>query len=225
LSRACRLGTGDVVEIFNGRGLVTRSEVVASGHGWVDLAILTVLPERVASIQLTLATAVPKGERFDWLVEKATELGVERLIPLTTERSVVHPGEAKLNRLRRSIIEASKQCRRDRLMILEPSREWAQVVQSEQAPLLFLADPAGCPLPASPAIERSGAALLAVGPEGGLTAAERDLAIEKGWSAICLSTNTLRTETAALAGCASLLTWSAQTVHWPPDLSSYTDQI
>ncbi len=86
LSRVCRLGIGDIVEVFDGRGFATRSEIATIGHGFVELTILAVLPEGVPCLQLTLATAVPKGERFDWLVEKATELGVERLIPITTER-------------------------------------------------------------------------------------------------------------------------------------------
>jgi len=213
LSRVCRLGIGDIVEVFDGQGLATRSEVVAAGHGWVELDILSVLPERrLPSVQLTLATAVPKGERFDWLVEKATELGVDRLIPLMTTRSVVQPGEPKLERMRRSIIEACKQCRRDRLMILEPAMDWARVVQSPLPPQRFLADPDGSALGGWPAIERGQAAILAVGPEGGFTPAERELAIQAGWVATCLNPNTLRIETAGLAGCAALLARSKEPV-------------
>ncbi len=212
LSRVCRLGIGDIVEVFDGRGFATRSEIATIGHGFVELTILAVLPEGVPCLQLTLATAVPKGERFDWLVEKATELGVERLIPITTERSVVEPGEPKLDRLRRSIIEASKQSRRDRLMILDPPMEWAGVVQSAPPPLRFLADPEGCPFAAWPAIERGRSATLAVGPEGGFTSAERELAIQAGWVAICLGVNTLRIETAGLAGCAALLARSQESI-------------
>ena len=120
LNRVCRLGVGDFVEVFDGRGLAMRSEVVATGADWVELMIAgPPLPERPSPFALTLATAVPKGDRFDWLVEKATELGVDRLIPIVTERSVVEPGTSKLSRLRKSIIEASKQSGRNRLMVLE----------------------------------------------------------------------------------------------------------
>ena len=77
------------------------------------------LPDRVAPVELTLATAVPKGDRFDWLVEKATELGVAALVPILTERSVVDPRAAKLDRLRRAVVEAAKQCGRNRLMTIE----------------------------------------------------------------------------------------------------------
>jgi 16S rRNA (uracil1498-N3)-methyltransferase len=210
LTRVCRLGIGDIVEVFDGQGLATRSEVVATGQGSVELVILSVLPERRPPVHLTLATAVPKGERLDWLVEKATELGVDRLIPITTDRSVAHPRETKLDRLRRSIIEASKQCRRDRLMILEPPVAWTRVVQSAQPPLRLLADPDGCRLPAWPAIDPGGVATLAVGPEGGFTPEEREQAIKTGWVAVCLGVNTLRIETAGLAGCAALLARSQE---------------
>ncbi len=142
LSRVCRLGVGDVVELFDGRGLATLSEVVAVGGDWVELNVIGRPPkERRPPFTLSLATAIPKGDRFDWLVEKATELGVDRLIPILTERSVVEPGESKLTRLRKSIIEASKQCGRSRLMILESPMRWRSLVNTGRDSLNFLADP------------------------------------------------------------------------------------
>jgi 16S rRNA (uracil1498-N3)-methyltransferase len=205
LIRVCRVRKGDIVEVFDGKGLATCSEVVAIDHGSVELVIRSVLPDRIPPLHLTLATAVPKGERFDWLVEKATELGVERLIPIATARSVVQPGQAKLDRIRRSIVEACKQCRRDRLMILEPPLDWVRVVADAIPPLCFVADPDGRDTSSWPAIERGQTATLAVGPEGGFAPDELDLAIEAGWLPIRLGENTLRIETAGLAGCAALL--------------------
>jgi 16S rRNA (uracil1498-N3)-methyltransferase len=204
LRRVCRLGIGDIVEVFDGQGLATRSEIIAMDHGSVVLTIHAVLPERVPPLHLSLATAVPKGERFDWLVEKATELGVTRLIPIVTARSVVQPGAQKLDRLRRSIVEACKQCRRDRLMILESPVDWARVVEATHQSLRYLADPAGPTVATSPVIDRGVAVTLAVGPEGGFEPAERELAVQAGWAPICLGVNTLRIETAGLVGCAAL---------------------
>ena len=116
---------------------------------------------------------MPKGDRFDWLVEKATELGVERLIPIVTERSVVEPGGPKLERLRRAIIEASKQCRRNRLMILDPPVRWDQLAG-------FIPTRSGSSptrkefrSPQWPAIPPAQSVILAVGPEGGFTPQER----------------------------------------------------
>jgi 16S rRNA (uracil1498-N3)-methyltransferase len=205
LSRVCRLGVGDVVEVFDGRGGATRSEVIALGADWVDLlAVGTPIPERPPPFSLTLASAVSKGDRFDWLVEKATELGVERLIPILTDRSVVEPGSAKLSRLRRSIIEASKQCRRNRLMVLDQPVRWTHLAEAYPGSLKFLADGEGLPAPRVPPISHGRAVILAVGPEGGFSASERELANQTGWLGISLSVNTLRIETAGLAGCAAL---------------------
>jgi 16S rRNA (uracil1498-N3)-methyltransferase len=198
---------GDVVEVFDGRGHATRSTVIALGDDWAELsAIGSPLPERVAPARLTLASAVSKGNRFDWLVEKATELGVERLIPIVTDRSVVAPGSGKLLRLRRTIIEASKQCRRNRLMVLEAPVRWSDLAGSCSESRKFIADPSGTPASRVERIPRGQAVILAVGPEGGFTAPERALAEESGWLAMKLSVHTLRIETAGVAGCAALYT-------------------
>jgi 16S rRNA (uracil1498-N3)-methyltransferase len=207
LAKVCRLGIGDRVELFDGRGFATAAEIIAVK---VDRVDLVALGEPLASPEppspCVLATAVPKGDRFDWLVEKATELGVERLIPLVTERSVVVPRGSKLDRLRRTIIEASKQCRRASLMVLEEPMEWTALVAAFPEALKFVADRDGVPPSAWPTIPRGREAMLAVGPEGGLTREETELATGSGWLPIRLAYNTLRVETAGLAGCAALLT-------------------
>jgi len=217
LRRVCRLGVGDVVEVFDGKGYATRAEVVKVEHGRIELtAIGLPLPGAIPPLSLTLASAVPKGDRFDWLVEKATELGVERLVPLVTERSVVEPGGPKLERLRRAIVEASKQCGRNRLMILDAPVRWDRLVGLYADSIRFLADPEGMPAPRWPAIPLERPAILAVGPEGGFTPQERLTAERLGWFTMRLSSCTLRIETAGVAGCAALLARgaeAAQTVH------------
>jgi len=207
LAKVCRLGSGDRVELFDGRGFATAAEIVAVTAARVDLVAFgepLVSPE--PSCPCVLATAVPKRDRFDWLVEKATELGVERLVPLVTERSVVVPRGSKLDRLRRTIIEASKQCRRARLMILDEPMEWTALVAAFPSALKFVADRDGLPASEWPTIPRGREAVLAVGPEGGFTREETELAMGSGWLSIRLAYNTLRVETAGLAGCAALLT-------------------
>jgi 16S rRNA (uracil1498-N3)-methyltransferase len=159
----------------------------------------------IPSCSLVLATAIPKGERFDWLVEKATELGVDRFLPIVAERSVVLPRGSKLDRLRRSIIEASKQCRRARLMELAEPVAWSELVRTNSGASRLLADPLGVPGTSWPEIPRGAEAVLAVGPEGGFTGAEAELAIGQGWLPIRLGYNILRVETAGVAGCAALL--------------------
>ena len=153
LSRVCRLGVGDVVEVFDGKGHASLAEIVRVEHESVELtAIGPPLADPCPPFPLTLASAVPKGDRFDWLVEKATELGVDRLIPIVTERSVVEPGAPKLERLRRAIVEASKQCGRNRLMILEMPVRWDQLSGLHSDSIRFLADPEGIPSSHWPAI-------------------------------------------------------------------------
>jgi 16S rRNA (uracil1498-N3)-methyltransferase len=206
LARVCRLEVGDRVEIFDGLGFVTASQILAATSDRVELiAVGEPTHDPEPQSPCVLATAIPKGDRFDWLVEKATELGVERLIPLVTQRSVVVPRGSKLDRLRRTIIEASKQCRRSRLMVLQEPVGWSEMVAAFPVALRFLADRGGLAPSAWPAIPRGREVVLAVGPEGGFTGPEVELATGCGWLPIRLGYNTLRVETAGLAGCAALL--------------------
>jgi 16S rRNA (uracil1498-N3)-methyltransferase len=209
LRRVCRLGVGDVVEVFDGKGYATKAEVVGVERESAELtAIGPPLADASPPFPFILASAVPKGDRFDWLVEKATELGVERLIPLLTERSVVEPGASKLERLRRAIVEASKQCGRNRLMALDRPMHWDQLAGLHSDSIRFLADPEGIPTPHWPVIPPERSVILAVGPEGGFTPSERARPEQIGWLPIRLSATILRIETAGLVGCAALFS------HW-----------
>ncbi len=205
LLRVCRHQVGDRVALFDGSGLSYVARVVEIGKdaAWLEAeggATAEPLPPCVIEI----GTAAPKGDRFDWLVEKAVELGVSRVEPLLTERSVVDPRGSKLDRLRKTIVEASKQSGRSRLMDMgAPSRLKAFLERPEGRRLL--ADPAGEPPENWPSIARGEVVRLAVGPEGGFTEAERELALELGWLPIRLGPHILRIETAVIAGAAAIL--------------------
>jgi 16S rRNA (uracil1498-N3)-methyltransferase len=206
LIRVRRVTLGECVELFDGRGAAFHAEVEVLGRDRVELQVIGPSEStRPAPCSLTLATAVPKGERFDWLVEKATELGVVRLIPLVTERSVVDPRSAKLDRLRRVIIEASKQCRRDRLMELDPPRTFGAMLATTGESARLIAHPGGPGLASLGLRLRDRSAILAIGPEGGFTEVEVEQALRAGWQAVGLGSTLLRVETAALAGSATLL--------------------
>lgn len=206
LARVCRMGVGDRVEIFDGRGFASAGEVVAAASEGVEVVVVGApIVEPRPACSLALATAMPKGERLDWLVEKATELGVDRLIPIVSERSVVIPRATKLERLRRSIIEACKQCRRSHLMALEDPMEWGRLMEAFPASQRLVADPGGASPGRWPRIARGREIVLAVGPEGGVTEAEHDRATAAGWLPIRLGQFILRVETAGLAGSAALL--------------------
>ena len=147
LGRVRRVREGEVVEAFDGKGLARAAQVIVAVRDRVTLRPFGPgLPSREPSIALTLATAVPKGERFDWLVEKAVEIGISTLVPILTERSVVDPRVAKLDRLRRAVVEASKQCGRNLLMTLAPPRNWSELIgEASHDGLRLVAHPGGEP--------------------------------------------------------------------------------
>jgi 16S rRNA (uracil1498-N3)-methyltransferase len=207
LARVSRHGPGDLVELFDGQGFAIHARVASVSPDLVELiAEGPPLVSGSSPCSLTLASAAPKGERFDWLVEKATELGVARLVPLITDRSVVDPRASKLKRLRRTVIEACKQCRRSDLMRLEPPQRWAEFLNERTGGgTRLIALQSGLPPARWPALRSGGEVVLAVGPEGGFSPEEVDLALRHGWHPVRLGTHVLRVETAGIAGISAIL--------------------
>jgi 16S rRNA (uracil1498-N3)-methyltransferase len=200
LIHVLRIDVGQDVTLFDGGDVEAAALVKGITNGVVELSVLELRAARTESaIELVLASAVPKGDRFGWLIEKATEMGVRRFVPLVTSRSVVIPGEGKLEKMRRSIVESSKQCGRTRLMELAAPLAWRDFVTQEfEAVSAWVAHPSGTPLE----FERQpspGGVVIAVGPEGGFTDGELELAAGAGASLVSLGPRILRIETAALA--------------------------
>src|SRR5262245_982623 len=200
LLHVLRIGVGQIVDLFDGSGFEAAGELTGAANG---VAELTVRELRAAStetaVSLVLAAAVPKGDRFGWLIEKATELGVQRFVPLITERSIVTPGTGKLDKMRRTIVEASKQCGRSRLMELESPVPWGEFVTREFAIAGgWVAHPNGESVEKIASSE-AGSLVAAVGPEGGFTDAELQLAVQAGAKLVSLGPRILRIETAAVA--------------------------
>ncbi|MBC8113328.1 MAG: 16S rRNA (uracil(1498)-N(3))-methyltransferase, partial [Candidatus Saccharimonas sp.] len=131
LMHVLRISAGQRIEVFGGHGLVATAEVLAVRKRDVELRIVTSRQEIPPSREVILGTAVPKGDRFDWLIEKATELGVTRIVPLITSRSSVDPRDSKLDKLRQTVITACKQCGRNHLLELSPVTPWADFVRNE----------------------------------------------------------------------------------------------
>ena len=180
-----------------------------SGRSEVELAIAGRQEiDREAPIAVTLGVALPKGDRQKWLVEKLVELGVARLAPLETERGVAQPVENALQRLRRGVIEASKQCGRNRLMEIAEPKTWRKfLAESGDTACRLVAHPAGQPDGGThftrPTLLQNAA--IAIGPEGGFTDEEVAQAVAQGWQAVDLGPRILRVETAALALAALLI--------------------
>ncbi len=208
LVKVRRVTMGAEVEIFNGTGAAAVATVTAIGRDRVELQVersIPSLPDPV--LHLTLAVAIPKGDRFDWLVEKATELGVARLVPLQTERSTVDPRSAKIDRIRRAVIESCKQCRRNHLMVIDDPISWERwaVIPADPTTSRWLAHPGGQSAWGADRVERGSNAMVAIGPEGGFTPREVALAEAVHWRTIQLTSTILRIETAAMAVSAYLL--------------------
>lgn len=201
LTRVMRAGPGDQVLLFDGAGNAAEAQIVELSKSRASLRILKRSHETEVGPIVVLATAVPKADRFRWLVEKATELGVSRLIPLQTARSVTEPGSTKLDKMRGTVIEACKQSGRNRLMTIDPLTTWDSFL-ANLAPSgrLLVADPGGAARASLCETEQSaGPRVLVVGPEGGLTNAEVIQAVQVGARCISLGCCILRTETAAVA--------------------------
>lgn len=205
LGAVCRVRPGDLVCLFNGDGAEYPARVVEVSRRDVTVELFPPQrPERELPIDLHIAAALPKGDRAAFLVEKLTELGVQVLHLLDTSRTVVHPREAKVERLQRHVIEASKQCGRNVLMEVRPPRPWLEFVHDPALPRerLLAHVAAQGQAPAGP--DRAAAVVAAVGPEGGFTDEEVERAVQAGWRVVGLGPRILRVETAALVLAARL---------------------
>lgn len=201
LIHVMRCRVGDDVILFDGQGAEYGAKIAQIGRSAVQLAVSSKqMIDRELACSLHLGVALPKGDRQRWLVEKAVELGVTRLIPLVTKRGVAQPTDSALERLYRAGIEAAKQCGRNRLMeIVAPMELATFCCQASPDQPRWLAHVQGRSL-ADLVFPISCTAIhVAIGPEGGFTDQEVELAVGSGWQAVQLGPRILRVETAALA--------------------------
>jgi 16S rRNA (uracil1498-N3)-methyltransferase len=208
LAAVLRLGPGDKVKLFDDRTGEWLAEIAEAGKKRVTLIVLDRLRERESVPDLWLAFAPVKRGRIDWLVEKATELGVARLLPVITNRTIV--ARPNLERLRAHAIEAAEQCGRTALPALaEPQKLDALLKTWPADRILYFADECG----GEPFAPASGPAAILIGPEGGFTEEER-AAIRALPQArpISLGPRILRADTAALA---AISLWMAAAGDWP----------
>ena len=202
-----RLQSGAQVEVFDGQG--GRFPAIVAGD---DVEIGAALPRDARSLDVVLVQAVAKGEKMDLVVQKATELGAARIMPLAAERAVVRleggRGAARAERWRRVAQEAARQCGRADVPQIDGPSRWDDVfslLHAEADRRALLLDPADYGLRLGDAVRGVSRSLVAVGPEGGFSPAERQRALENGFLSVTLGKRVLRTETAGLAALALVL--------------------
>jgi 16S rRNA (uracil1498-N3)-methyltransferase len=188
------------VELLDGAGLRGAGRLVQAGKQW--LVEVQAAERETRPPELILAVAAGDRDRFSWMVEKAVELGVTGIVPLETARSSgVATGlrDAHLRRLRRHALEALKQCGVAWAPVVEEPVSLAEFLRRPRPGAGWLADRSGM----APPVPLDQSPLTAViGPEGGLTDAERASLVKAGYLPVALGPHTLRFETAALAAAA-----------------------
>lgn len=210
VARVLRLEHGHPLILFNGDGCEYDATLAALVKRAVSAKITAVREsDREAPLQVTLAQGIARGEKMDWILQKATELGVARIVPLVTERTEVKLDEDRAERRRAHwmsvIAGACEQCGRNRLPALEPPQRldrWLGSLGAAPALRLALLPEGDASLRQLPQMENG--ATLAVGPEGGFS--EHDIALlgQGGFRGLRLGPRILRTETAGVAALAAL---------------------
>lgn len=204
IARVLRLRAGDALTLFDGRG----AEFAARIDSFSKDSVLVDVQERLAAdrespLILTLAQGVSRGERMDWVIQKATELGTTRIVPVFTERSVVRLDDKqagkKLQHWRGIAIAACEQSGRNRVPQMAAPVDLHHFLQAaDQSATRLLLSPTGASRldDVSPS---SAAITVLIGPEGGLSDNEHEAALAAGFRPIRLGPRILRTETAAIA--------------------------
>jgi 16S rRNA (uracil1498-N3)-methyltransferase len=215
LGRVLRAETGQFYELSDGQCVwLARTERV--GRDEVQFSLVQLLPAQVASVQIELLLAIVKFDRFEWALEKATELGAEEIAPLAADRSekgLLAAAQKRAERWRRILVESAQQARRLRIPVLRDSAKPRDAFRASAAQSkLLLSEREGArplrevlePVVTARRSDDPARVAIAIGPEGGWTEAEFASAGACGFVEAALGTNILRTETAACAALAAV---------------------
>lgn len=213
--KVMRLRTGDTCTLFDGKGRAAEVRIVSSeGSACFHAEPVSFLSPALPQAEITLCQSVPKGGNMDLIIQKAVELGVGRIIPVITERTVVRlspsDAEAKAEKWRRTVLEACKQCGQNTLPVLETPCSFTDLIRKTDLPeykilaaLLPEANPMRGVLEAARVAGVRSAALL-VGPEGDFSPSEYEIALARGFLPISLGSIILRVETATFLAVSAL---------------------
>ena len=212
-----RLNTGDTVEVFDSAATVFEATLRIDGSSVgavLGPACLQTPSQR--DLEITLVQAIPKGQKMDFVVEKATELGVARIIPLRSARAIAAAGSTKIERWRRLAKSAAQQCGRADVPVIADEHDWSALFATlHDVDGLLLPWEVAEPRPLRetlPALiaEKKRIAMI-VGPEGGFAHDEVERACAAGASIISLGHRIFRSETAGLV-LASILLYAAAAI-------------
>jgi 16S rRNA (uracil1498-N3)-methyltransferase len=202
-ARVARVREGEDVEVFDGKGHAAHGKVSEIARDMLRVGVERHIDSRESALRVTLAAAIIQLDKFELVLQKATELGAAAIVPLITDRVEVRPERyrGKVDRWRKIVFEAVKQSGRAGIpSISEPDR-FDQVVKGNAPRIIFDADEAPGALP-----ERAVELTLLIGPEGGWSEREIALAREHGCIFQRLGPRRLRAETAAIAGLVTIAT-------------------
>jgi 16S rRNA (uracil1498-N3)-methyltransferase len=212
LTRVLRVEPGQKFEVSDNQQAYLAEVLEARGER-VSFRVLEPLASAVVPVRITLCAALIKFDRFEWIVEKATELGVESILPVEctrSERGLFDASRKRTERWERIARESAQQSRRVRLPEILPAVKFAAALKREAGHRFFLEENTAPPLLHEIPEERQDTVALLLGPEGGWTDPEREAAHAAGWSPVSLGTQVLRAETAACAGVAGFMAaWTA----------------
>jgi 16S rRNA (uracil1498-N3)-methyltransferase len=212
LANVLRLSPGDQVELFNGRGTTAQALIESVSKKGAALTLLQIQNHPDPPFRIILAVSMPRSQRFDFLVEKCTEIGADHIVAVHFERTVKMGKETSLGRYEKISISAAKQSGRPFLPLLSGPHSFVNTInilhKDYPKALWIYGESESLSNPFHSILSKrmaSGTEVIAViGPEGGLTEAEKKVLLDLGALDLCLSLNILRVETAAVAFCAVL---------------------
>jgi 16S rRNA (uracil1498-N3)-methyltransferase len=212
-SRVLRLRAGDAVQIFDGLGNALDATIhnISGKHVYLGNLQTCMVAQAASELRIVLAQSLCSSEKMDWVIQKATELGVTEIVPIQAHRSVAKLTGARADKRAQHwhnvIVAACEQCGRNDLPLIRAPvamQEWLQNMRTQNGGKFILMPGGACALKTQ--ARPQGSVTLLIGPEGGFTADESNVAQQTGFAPILLGPRVLRTETAAIAGITAIQT-------------------
>ena len=208
LAAARRVRPGDTVQLRVETGSRLSGRVLEISDSFVEVAVIGEAGRALPSIEITLCACLLKGKSFDSVIEKAVEIGVSRIVPVVTERTIPRPPDARarIARWRRKALEAAKQSMRESVPDIETIHSFKEAIEARRDGVRMIAHP-GAETSIKDFLRQHnpGASILLVGPEGGFSTGEVEEAVQAGWSSVNFGFSQLRAGTAAVVLCGILM--------------------